>query len=63
MAKKSLKKALVKGTAMEAAEHKDVTKGKKSVAKKIAKAHIEETGPEYYEELPKMEKKLKKGKK
>lgn len=62
MAKKSLKKEIAKGTAVEAKEHKDVTHGKKTIAKKIAKAHIKE-GDNYYEELPKMEKKLKKGKK
>ena len=45
---------------MEAEEHKDVTHGKKSVAKKIALDHlVGEKMPTYYEELPKMEKKLK----
>ena len=53
---------LKEGTDVEAKEHRDVTKGKRSVAKKIAKAHLKE-GDNYYEELEKMEPKLKKLKK
>jgi len=48
---------LKKGTAIEGREHKDVTKGKKSVAKKIAKAHLKEHA-NYYDELPKCEAKM-----
>lgn len=63
MAKKNIKPTkaeIKKGTAMEAEEHKEVTKGKKSVAKKIALDHlVKEKMPGYYEELPKLEKKLK----
>ena len=69
MAKKTKKpkaslpvKELKKGTKVEAAEHKDVTKGKKSIAKKIAKSHIKEDS-KYYEHLSAMEKKAKKSKK
>jgi hypothetical protein len=54
----SLKGQLKKGTKMEAQEHKDVTKGKKAVAQKIAKAHLKEHA-NYYEELPKCEAKMK----
>jgi hypothetical protein len=64
MPKKPTKAAIKKGTEMEAEEHKDVTKGKKSVAKKIALDHlVKEKMPTYYTELPKMEKKLKPRKK
>jgi hypothetical protein len=50
-----------KGTKMEAEEHKKVTKGKKSVAKQIAKDHVVgEKMPKYYDALTLMEKKLKK---
>jgi hypothetical protein len=66
MPNKPTKAAIKKGTAMEAEEHKDVTKGKKSVAKKIALDHlVKEKMPTYYEEknLPALEKKLKPRKK
>lgn len=57
---KPTKAEIKKGTKMEAEEHKEVTKGKKSIAKKIALDHlVKEKMPTYYEELPKMEKKLK----
>lgn len=57
----SYKKELKKGTKIEAEEHKDVTKGKKSVARKIARAHIKgENIPDYYERLAKLEKTAKK---
>jgi hypothetical protein len=64
MAKKKIIKPtraeIKKGTRMEEEEHKDVTHGKKSIAKKIALDHlVKEKMPTYYEELPKMEKKLK----
>lgn len=59
--KTSLKKELKKGTKTEAEEHKKVTKGRKSVAKQIAKDHIlGEKIPDYYERLSKMEKAGKK---
>jgi hypothetical protein len=61
---KSLKKELKKGTKVELSEHKKVTKGKKSVARQIAKDHIVgEKMPKYYERLAKMEKVAKKDKK
>jgi hypothetical protein len=58
---KRLKKELIKGTKVELKEHKKVTKGKKSIAKQIAKDHVVgEKMPKYYEELDKMEEKAKK---
>jgi hypothetical protein len=58
---KLLKKELKKGTKVELSEHKKVTKGKKIVARQIAKDHIiGENMPDYYERLAKMEKKAKK---
>lgn len=60
--KKTLINELNKGTKVELAEHKKVTKGKKSVARQIAKDHvIKEKMPDYYERLAKMEKSAKKG--
>jgi hypothetical protein len=60
MVKKPTKTEIKKGTAMEAEEHKEVTHGKKKIAKRIALDHlVKEKMPTYYEELPKMEKKLK----
>jgi hypothetical protein len=50
---------LTEGTKTEFKEHKKTIKGKKSVARNIAKDHLKE-GDNYYEELDKMEKKLKK---
>lgn len=50
-------KELKKGAKMEEKEHADVTKGKMSVARKIAKAHLKEHA-NYYEELPKCEAKM-----
>lgn len=51
---------VAKGTKIEAEEHKKVTKGKKSVAKQIAKDHVVgEKMPKYYDALTLMEKKLK----
>jgi len=62
--KKSIKKEIIKGEKAEFKEHKKAIKGKKSVAKQIAKDHIiGEKMPKYYEELDKMEKKAKKPKK
>ena len=62
--KKTLKKELKKGTKVELEEHKKVTKGKKSVARQIAKDHVVgEKMPKYYERLAKMEKVAKKDKK
>jgi len=59
--KNTLKKELNKGTKVEFAEHKKVVKGKKSVARQIAKDHvIKEKMPDYYERLAKMEKVAKK---
>ena len=62
--KKPTKKEIEKGTRMENEEHGEITKGKKKIAKKIALDHLVKEGmPTYYEELPKMEKKLKSKKK
>lgn len=61
---KAFKKELKKGTKVELSEHKKVTRGKKSVARQIAKDHIKgEKIPDYYERLDKMEEKAKKIKK
>jgi len=61
---KLIKNQLKVGTKVEAEEHKKVTKGKKSVARQIAKDHIVgEKMPDYYKRLAKMEKQAKKGKK
>lgn len=61
--KKNLKKELDKGTKEELSEHRKVTKGKKSVARQIAKDHvIGQKIPDYYERLETMEKKAKKSK-
>ena len=58
---KSYKKELTKGTKVELSEHKKVTRGKKSVARQIAKDHIKgEKIPDYYERLDKMEEQAKK---
>ena len=55
---------LKEGAKTEFAEHKKTIKGKKSVARNIAKDHLKEfPNKPYYEELEKMEKKLKKPKK
>ena len=60
---KPTKTEIKKGTRMEAEEHKDVTHGKKSIAKKIALDHlVGEKMPEYYDFLPAFERKLKKKK-
>jgi hypothetical protein len=62
--KNSLIKELKKGTKVELAEHKKVTKGKKSVARQIAKDHVlGENMPKYYEKLATLEKIAKKPKK
>lgn len=59
--KKSLKKELKKGTEVELEEHRKVTKGKKRVARQIAKDHIiGEHIPDYYDRLATMEKVAKK---
>jgi hypothetical protein len=55
--KKFNKKELTKGTKLE----KEHTNDKK-IAKQIAKAHLSES-PEYYKELSKMEKKMKRKRK
>jgi hypothetical protein len=61
--KSSIKKQIKKGTKVEFEEHKKVTKGKKSVAKQIAKDHVlGEQIPDYYTRLSKMEKQAKKKK-
>lgn len=61
--KEEYKEELKEGEKVEYKEHKKTIKGKKSVARNIAKDHLKEfPGKPYYEELDKMEKKLKKGK-
>lgn len=62
--KKKIKKQIKIGTKIEAEEHKKVTKGKKKIARQIAKDHvIGEHMPDYYTRLAKMEKAAKKSKK